>query len=153
MSQIGAVSNIEGKIETGGSFSLATVGIKMKSREAVTKLLFGVVLPDVISCADLHNISLSMALSMLNSTEQAAYGKLTARLEFEPDEDYHTGLWDFSKIVVNNTQDDVIKLRAPKFLTAPWIPRLGGMFYCKLVYPESIVEWIQSQMNDSRYHQ
>ena len=143
MVSIKMVVNDEDSVETPAG-RLSTVGIKMKSRGAISGKRK---LEDDIHCSDLHAMSLLQALETLSTTERAAYGHRTRRLVFSEDKEYRTGLWDFSKIEVSTAVNDTaVRLVSPRFLTAPWIPSLGGMFYCKLVPPSAIAAWIRGQL-------
>jgi len=142
------VANDEGSVDTPAG-PLRTLGIKMKSRGAISAKQK---LPDDVHCSDLHAMSLSHAMALLSHAERAQYGNRTLTLRFGTDKEYQTGLWDFSKIEVSPAaaamaaNETAVVLVAPRFLTADWIPGLGGMFYCKLAPPTAISEWIRVQL-------
>lgn len=113
----------------------ASVAIKMKSRAG---LGLG---PDNVTCRALHAASLAAAVATLTPAERAAYAAGRPVL-FADDEEWHTGLWvPFAKLHVE-VGVHAVTVRAPAFLTAPTLPFAAGMFYCRLLPPAVLRDWI-----------
>lgn len=129
-----------------------TIAVKMKSREAITAALNGIPQPQNVTCADLNEMSLKVGLGMLNTSERNSYGVLTKQLVFGPDKQYHTGLWDFSRIQISeNVSRSSIGIVSPCFHNSNYkLPfGVGGVFYCRLLTASTIANWIRHQLNRS----
>merc|ERR1712013_870477 len=91
-----------------------SLAIKMKSGQAISPRAPA----DDVTCASLHNVSLSLALAALNPAERQAYGKQTKLLRFGPDTLWHTGLWvALAHLQVQETEHD-ITIVAPRFFAS-----------------------------------
>lgn len=133
-------------VEKAAPFS-HTIAIKMKSGEYLTPSVGA----DNVTCASLHNVSLRMALSALNATERRAYGKLTKRLVFGQDDVWRTGLYVAASKLSVTEDDEELRIVAPRFVTSTKLPgQWGGVFYCRLVPPVAIRDWIRSQIHAGR---
>ena len=124
-----------------------SVGLKLKSTEAIREALGEdrAAASDTPSCASLHELSLRKALTMMADTaaRDAYLRGQTMQLRFATDSIWHTGMWvPFAKIAVEPL-DSELQLTAPRFSTSTQLPGdLAGDFYCRLIPPRAIAEWI-----------
>lgn len=126
-----------------------SIALKMKSGEYLTPSAGA----DDVTCASLHKASLEIALLALNATERDGYSKLAKRLSFGEDEIWHSGLYVALAKVKVSEDTDTLTLVAPRFITSPSLPgQWGGVFYCRLVPPAAMRDWIRRQLlgNSSR---
>lgn len=129
-------------VEQSDTFS-RSIAVKMKSGAAVTAGN----LVDNTTCADLHAESLTIALGGLDAEERSSYRLRTKMLVFGADEVWSTGLWVAEARL--NVRDDVneVTIVAPRFESSVGLPAgLGGMFYCRLLPPSAIRNWIRAQL-------
>jgi hypothetical protein len=120
-----------------------SIALKMKSGKAIDANAT----EDDVTCASLHNASLSSALSALDTWERHSYGKLTKRLKFGADKLWHTGLWvALARLEVTESEKE-ITIVAPRFYASTNLPgNWGGVLYCRLVPPAAILSWIRAQL-------
>ena len=128
-----------------------TVAIKMKSRDAVRRALSGLgearLTPkEGETCQGLHNLALRNSLSEMVDTEarEAYLNGSTAQLQFDLDTVWHTGMYVLlSRLIVDHSQPGILSIKAPRFVTSTLLPGdVGGDFYCRLVPPSALAEWI-----------
>jgi hypothetical protein len=127
-----------------------TLAVKMKSRESALQKL-NQTGTDNETCADLNGLALDAAISQLSASQLQAYEKCCAGLlTFSADDETHTGVtWiDVAHVKVEQQAAGRFSISSPRLYVPVNFPikDISGMFYCKVLSPQCILDWILNQI-------
>ena len=98
-----------------------------------------------LQCADINRKAMEWAFDYLAISPN----QLGTRIEYLNDIRLSRGdQWIKQNLKINRTSSNTISLQASRLRTPNWIPRVGGMHYCKTISPMGAVALVSKLMED-----
>ena len=100
---------------------------------------------EFLQCADLNRKAIEWAFEYLATNRN----HFDTRIEYLNDVVLSRGdQWIKQNLKINRTTSNTISLQASRLRTPNWIPRVGGMHYCKTISPMGAVTLVSKLMED-----